>query len=53
MVKERMFKKGKSSIPVDSINHFDHLIFPKDSISYEGTDLDLSPEIIDVANILC
>ncbi|MAK42086.1 MAG: hypothetical protein CL997_05305 [Euryarchaeota archaeon] len=45
-LKRGMFKKGKSSIPVDSINHFDHLIFPKDSISYEGTDLDLSPEII-------
>ena len=45
-LKRGMFKKGKSSIPVDSINHFDTLIFPKDSISHEGTDLDLSPEII-------
>lgn len=40
------FKKGATKIPVDSINHFDYLITPKDSIELELNDVEFESTVV-------
>ena len=41
------FKKGGTKIPVDSINHFDYVIHPKDSVEEDHDDLvEFKPSIV-------
>lgn len=40
------FKKGGTKIPVDSINHFDYIISPKDSVEQENHDMNFEPTVV-------
>ena len=46
------FKKGSTKIPVDSINHFDYVITPKDSAEQEMHDMDFTSTVIKCDPIL-
>jgi UDP-N-acetylglucosamine--N-acetylmuramyl-(pentapeptide) pyrophosphoryl-undecaprenol N-acetylglucosamine transferase len=47
-----MFKKGSTKIPVDSINHFDYVISPKDSVKQEEHDMEFTPTVVKCDPIL-
>lgn len=41
------FRKGSTKIPVDSINHFDFIIHPKDSVDEDHDDeVDFKPSVV-------
>jgi len=47
------FKKGVSNMPIDSINHFDYIIRPKDSVEIDyDNEEDFNPDLITCDPIL-
>ena len=46
------FKKGSTKIPVDSINHFDYIITPKDSVELEEHDMEFTSTVVKCDPIL-
>ena len=46
------FKKGSTKIPVDSINHFDYIITPKDSVELEEHDMEFTSAVVKCDPIL-
>ena len=46
------FKKGSTKIPVDSINHFDYIITPKDSVELEEHDMEFRSTVVKCDPIL-
>ncbi len=46
------FKKDSTKIPVDSINHFDYVISPKDSVKEEEHDMEFTSTVVKCDPIL-
>ena len=46
------FKKRSTKIPVDSINHFDYIITPKDSVELEEHDMEFTSTVVKCDPIL-
>ena len=46
------FKKDSTKIPVDSINHFDYVISPKDSVKQEEHDMEFTSTVVKCDPIL-
>ena len=45
-------KKGSTKIPIDSINHFDYIITPKDSVELEEHDMEFRSTVVKCDPIL-
>ena len=46
------FKKDSTKVPIDSINHFDYVISPKDSVKQEEHDMELTSAVVKCDPIL-